>query len=454
MKRLYGDRLRQDGGLTKTVKSLAGKTLKHKKSIPEFRRYVDEVRDSLEKVEVKVAETVEELIETARPRLFGFAKDTKNLIQQSRERMTITHIEKDISAYDTSRYSITVASSSSSSPVPRFQVGQPIRVSWTAPANHSRKDWIGIYRTGSCKDTLITKISSMGKWVPIFEEEYRGEEQAATKPEEQVSRGDAGIVTFRGKRLPWTPGSYELRYHHGGKHNVMAAIVPVEIYVDKPADMHSFRSVHDTLLNIVCLALDADVSLVPRSAIQMASSVARNGKARARTGSSPAIPTTGLGLSTGPHASAVGGNDATPNLAGTDASVIASGRAAPPSTVVSSRSPRSIPTPLDPVLAEIAAELQEQSDPQGGTHGTPRLDGHPIARTPDDALTNPASDHDDFVLMDEVQAKHISQMAQWAFGVDISPDVVVADANVTALARRILGARNLEDGTAPLVDDW
>jgi len=439
MKRLYGDRLRVDGGLTKTVKGLATKTLATKKSLPEIKRYVNEVRDSIEKVEVKVAETVEELLDNARPRLASLAQDTKNLINQSRQRITVTHVDKDISQYDTSRYSITVASSSSASPVPRFHVGQPIRVSWTAPSNHSRKDWIGIYRVGACKDPLITKISSMGKWVPIFEEEYHGQEQARLSPEEQVSHGDAGIVTFRGNRLPWAPGKYELRYHHGGKHNVMSIISPIEIYVSQPSDMHSFRAVHDTLLNIVCLALDSNVSLVPRSARQLAAH-ARNEAAAASRASGAASPSaasatppaTGLGLTAGPAAVS-----ATATGAATPASV---GRTASPQ--LPSSSLPGVPPPLEPVIAEIAAELESDS----ASHSTPRSSADGGL-----GLEEPLQDEDDFVLMDETQAKHISQMAQWAFGVDINPDVVVADANVTALARRILGARNLEDGTATSV---
>lgn len=62
-------------------------------------------------------------------------------------------------------------------------------------------------------------------------------------------------------------------------------------------------------------------------------------------------------------------------------------------------------------------------------------------------LDDQLQDNDDFVIMDESQAKHITQMCEWAFGVELSPDVVIADANVSALARRVIGARNLLDGT-------
>jgi phosphatidylethanolamine N-methyltransferase len=116
--------------------------------------------------------------------------------------------------------------------VPRFHVGQPIGVSWTAPANHSRKDWIGIYRLGSCKSQLVTRISSVGKWMPIYEEEYDGDRpiKNPVSGDESLTRPDAGEVVFRGDQLPWAPGQYELRYHHDGKHNVMSRVAPIEIY--------------------------------------------------------------------------------------------------------------------------------------------------------------------------------------------------------------------------------
>lgn len=122
---------------------------------------------------------------------------------------------------------MTLPSSASQAVTPaRYHLGQPIRVSWNAPDNHSRKDWIGIYRLGSCQSDEITKVSSVGKWVPLYDEEWNGElpVQAA-----DTSKTQAGVVVFDKDRLPWQPGKYELRLHHDGKHNVMTRLAPVEI---------------------------------------------------------------------------------------------------------------------------------------------------------------------------------------------------------------------------------
>lgn len=57
-------------------------------------------------------------------------------------------------------------------------------------------------------------------------------------------------------------------------------------------------------------------------------------------------------------------------------------------------------------------------------------------------------DPDDFTIMDEVQARRIVSLCQMTFGVEMTPDVVVADANVGLLTKRILGARSLTEPKA------
>ena len=65
MRRLYGDRLRKDGGLTKTLKSMAGKTLDAQagKHASDIKRVVQEVTGSIDRVEEKVTEAVEEFLD-------------------------------------------------------------------------------------------------------------------------------------------------------------------------------------------------------------------------------------------------------------------------------------------------------------------------------------------------------------------------------------------------------
>ncbi|EIW72203.1 hypothetical protein TREMEDRAFT_66761 [Tremella mesenterica DSM 1558] len=389
MKRLYGDRLRKDGGLTKTLKNVAGRTIATRadKHAPELSRYVREVKGNIEKVEEKVTEAVEEFLDHARPMFSDMVNDTRFLLQQSRERMIITRVASDISAYDTSHYSLHLPSRSDS-PIPRFHVGQPIPVSWRAPLNHSKKDWIGIYRLGACRSQLVTRVASMGHWMPLYEEEWDGDTPLESP---SIKKGDGGTVIFRGDQLPWQPGQYEVRYHHDGKHNVMARVAPIEIYVDHPEDTTSFKSVHTTLLNIVSLALEQDPKLVPR---------------RARAASCGTVP------------------NSIPNL----------------TTATSSQIPLSVHSTENTTQTFSTVSGEEQTKHVEDVCSA----SESVGMEEQDGDTSPgALDPDDFVIMDEKQAKRIVSLCELAFGVELSVDVVVADANVGALARRVVGAKSL-----------
>ncbi|KAJ9126240.1 hypothetical protein QFC24_001965 [Naganishia onofrii] len=270
MKRLYGDTLRKDGGVSKTFKNVAekhAKSLETKagKHAPEIKRVMSGVKQTMTKMEDKVTEAVEEFLDLARPRLTEVVEDTKYLLQRSRERMIITRVASDADISDRSQYSL-VLPSGSGGPVHKYHVGQPIRVSWNAPPTHSKKDWIGIYRLGSCKDELVTKIASVGKWVPIYDEEWDGSTPLSDVVPASRRDADAGTVVFEKERLPWKPGQYEIRYHHDGKHNVMTKIAPVEIYMPKMPTSADLPTTRQEVAKIVSFAVDLDPKLVPRSA--------------------------------------------------------------------------------------------------------------------------------------------------------------------------------------------
>jgi len=132
--------------------------------------------------------------------------------------------------------------------------------------------------------------------------------------------------------------------------------------VNKPVD-GSYAAARSTVLNIVCLSLDSDATLEPRSAKHL------------------------------PHHNAEG-------------------------------------------------NYQEDDD------GTPPTTAHrqdlASLKEINESETEIDEEDDDFIIMSEKQAKRIVNLIQAAFEVDISMDVVVAEANVGALARRILGARSLK----------
>jgi phosphatidylethanolamine N-methyltransferase len=115
-----------------------------------------------------------------------------------------------------------------------YTLGSPIHIIWTAPAGHSRKDWIGLYRIMDLDDRDVTKIASRGHWMPVSRAEYDdGRSRAIISAEDDGYRAK-GEVSFSGDTLVWRCGVYEARYHHDGKHNVMAISRKFEIIMDKP----------------------------------------------------------------------------------------------------------------------------------------------------------------------------------------------------------------------------
>ncbi|WVQ83698.1 hypothetical protein IAT38_005842 [Cryptococcus sp. DSM 104549] len=373
---------------------------------------------------------------------------TRILLRQSRERMIITRVAHDISAYDTSRYSLNIATSSSS-PTPRFYVGQPIRVSWTAPSNHSRKDSSG--STASARASPSSHANLVRREVDAA---LRGRMERQSRGPARAGEGDSGETVFRGDQLPWQPGQYELRYQHDGKHNVMSRLAPIEIYVGKPEN-DSVKAVHQALFNIACLSLDEDPSLLPRSAKKKArqqgvaggsGSSVPSGVASRNDVALPAIADREDGVCAGRGRTWASSTTPTstprPRPSSTQSKTASSPcESLPPRTshpaheakplprILRKSKSRSAPPPSADWLAlATQTALGDRLAPSSASVSFADGDPHPAADPT-------APDADDFVIMTESQAKRNASLAEMAFGVEVSADVVVTEANLGALAR-------------------
>ncbi|KAH9993405.1 phospholipid methyltransferase-domain-containing protein [Russula vinacea] len=217
MRKLYGDSLRKDAGFTKVVKKVArhnARLLERRagRHAPEIKRVVREVRGTFEKVYEDTAEVLEEFVNNS-TKLSEVVQETKFLLQQSREKLVITRVANDLSAYATDKYSIHIVPRIPGSAL-RFHLGAQIEVKWRVPRHHSRRDWIGLYRVGANRSSLVTRTSSLGMWVPVHDEEWDGDTSAPT--DAGASDEECGTAVFKGDSLPWTVGHYEMRYHHDG----------------------------------------------------------------------------------------------------------------------------------------------------------------------------------------------------------------------------------------------
>jgi phosphatidylethanolamine N-methyltransferase len=96
-----------------------------------------------------------------------------------------------------------------------------------------------------------------------------------------------GEMEFSGDKIWWTSGVFEFRYHHDGKHNVMAISLPFEIRIarfdeeDVEVDANGFirGAVETALLPVVRNCFDRDPEIAPSTVDEpFGSLIERDGK--------------------------------------------------------------------------------------------------------------------------------------------------------------------------------
>ena len=277
MKRRYGKKLRKESGLTKSLK----------RTIPQrFQKWSGNVDKLLE----DTLDFVDDMIETAKPRLANgvntLVRDSTALFEQP-SRIVIMRLEPDLAGYDPKDYSIEVLGGSSKKSL-QLVYGEPIRVRWTAPLNHTKNDWVGLYRVADNSSRETTRIPSAGRWVSTNPEQYdistadRGNITSdvrisgRTRNDGELQDYLSGDMEFANDKLWWVTGVFEFRYHHNGKHNVMAVSRPFEIHIprfdekDDPSDanveQHVCEAMEGALLPIIRNCFDRDPDIAPGSA--------------------------------------------------------------------------------------------------------------------------------------------------------------------------------------------
>ncbi|MCJ1472267.1 phosphatidylethanolamine N-methyltransferase [Lambiella insularis] len=304
MQKLYGQSLRRESGLVRSLK----------RSLPPPLR---QWQGSVDKMLSESVDFVEDFIDAARPRFAAgvstFVRDSTALFTHP-TRISITRLEPDLAGYDLKDYSLTIKGTPSdplstsekelrksgltAEPLAankvsefrplRFDYGAPISIQWSAPLKHSQKDWVGLYRVADNASREATRVSSQGRWIATNRDQYdyitadRGNLTSDLR-KSGVARKDGetkdyvvGEMEFSGDKLWFATGFYEFRYHHNGKHNVMAVSLPFEIGINKfdeddvEADTNgSIRgAIEEALLPLVRNCLDRNPELAPNDALE------------------------------------------------------------------------------------------------------------------------------------------------------------------------------------------
>lgn len=241
MQKLYGRHLRQDSGLVKSIK----------RSLPPPLR---QWQDGMDKMLGEALDTIEEFLDAAKPQLgasiSNVVNPTKELLSRYPARITVTRIDSDLAGLDPEDYSLEFEGDTSQqfangdSHIKCVDYGSPIKVKWRAPANHGKLDWVGLYMVSRNTSREVTQVSSQGRWVATDFGEYdvldseKGLLSSNIKVTKKRSDGQEadfmeGEMLFAGDKLWWEQGIFEFRYHHNGKHNVMAISKPFEIRIPR-----------------------------------------------------------------------------------------------------------------------------------------------------------------------------------------------------------------------------
>lgn len=314
MQKLYGRNLRKTSGVSKTFRQALPSPVRNWQSA------ADEYLNS-------TVEFIEDLLETARPKFAAgvdtFVKDTTALFKSYPARISITRLAPDLAGLDPREYKVEIDGTCSPAmaqyqknggregemartPAARtseyktlvLEYGAPIKVRWRAPLNHSKKDWIGLYMVADNNSREVTRIGSNGRWIATNKGVYdsiRAEEGILVSdkllPASARDDGDTdcltGEIEFRGDKLWWTTGVFEFRYHHDGKHNVMALSQAFEICVPRfdqddvelDANGTIHRPVEQALLPLIQNCFDRDPEIAPSTPEEpFGSLVERDGK--------------------------------------------------------------------------------------------------------------------------------------------------------------------------------
>ncbi|KAF9134842.1 phosphatidylethanolamine N-methyltransferase [Linnemannia schmuckeri] len=289
MRKIYGDKVRKDAGVVKTVKAATTLPQKFQEEVSKFRGKLEEtpeIQDVLGRAQEFVEGTTG-LVQSVAPKIQEIVSNSKTLLENSKDRLFVVRTWDDMGVYDMSQYSVKLETDKqptlNASGVPVFQLGEKLTISWTAPLNHGTKDWIGIYKVSSNQTHKVTNIGSHGRYLFVIRDkgleegsqdpgrdgDHAGlgdgdvsEEEVVWVDEQEICRGQ---VVFSGDKLPWFQGIFEFRYHHHDRYNVMAHTTPFEIALPNYEDSKdtSVGSISQALLPYIQRCFNEDEDTMP-----------------------------------------------------------------------------------------------------------------------------------------------------------------------------------------------
>lgn len=222
-KRLYKGKIRKESGIIKTLRPI----------LPAFINEwdIDTVLDELvDRIELFLDSVAPEMI----AKLNGVIQSSTTFLH----RVPMRRLDPNISDIHRKDYNLEILQTESTCDPSIIPYGTPIKIRWTAPVKHSPGDWVGLYSMHHDSSRIVTKVSSQGRWIPTNLGHYESATDNAgclkfDIPSKTNSDNVQGEMEFSSDKLWWETGTYEFRYHHNRRHNVLAISAPFEIRIDR-----------------------------------------------------------------------------------------------------------------------------------------------------------------------------------------------------------------------------
>ncbi|KAJ2700353.1 phosphatidylethanolamine N-methyltransferase [Coemansia sp. IMI 209128] len=291
MEKIYGAQVRRESGIVRTVKKAVSLGIGQPLFLGSESYIDDESRHVGE--DVPESSGMANLLASTTNPVRNILLETRGLLSTTTARLAERALPSELSKIDhlgcyglkllpgaAWRTSATKNPSNKAAKSTYF-LGEPIRVDWQAPLNHSRRDWIGIYPVTANFSNQITTVSSKGRYVYIHPDEnllaemvvgdsvFAGIVKGTSKVNMAAANGERssehqsqkghprkrssgtvsvlhGEALFSSSALPFKVGTYEMRLHHGGTHAVLAQSKPFEIAVCDAKDIVGMLGDKDT----------------------------------------------------------------------------------------------------------------------------------------------------------------------------------------------------------------
>ncbi|KAI9596887.1 phospholipid methyltransferase-domain-containing protein [Syncephalis fuscata] len=244
MKLLYGDRIREEAGLTKNVRRLFTVLRNYLNTIPSISHAINVIEAQQQALSEysqaktqQISDIVQKLYQQVRQYWQTTIKDVQLAITTPRVSIAETNAKEELKTIANQKaYGIEVIGTSSNRHITTDK----------GTTTRTDKDWIGVYPVDANPSKQATTASSHALWRWV--------------PKNDTTEGE---LVFERDHMPFFAGTYEFRYHHHGKYTVLARSKAMEITVlPIPNDPQLIQS---TLLDYVQRCYYRDPELMPTS---------------------------------------------------------------------------------------------------------------------------------------------------------------------------------------------